>query len=203
MEMQTESKFPNTQKHIFYIQSIILGVSLEKKTTEERLHPRHFYSRCFSCTSVYPTDLVNQHNNITERHPSPPLSRNSSWGLIYFDIWRDLILMPTKNSKNIAKFWNAWAVRGNWCDSGKQKDQASEQTNKPKSKNALTECGLTPNIVHNNNHNVQEAADFFGFYHLCFKNENLWLQFEQKKGGEGKQTKHVENVGCIGIKCRA
>lgn len=193
MEMQTESKFPNTQKHIFDIQSIILGVSLEKKTTEERLHPRHFYSRCFSCTSVYPTDLVNQHNNITEHHPSPPSPRNSSWGLIYFDIWRDLILMPTKNSKNIAKFWNAWAVRGNWCDSGKQKDQASEQTNKPKSKNALTECGLTPNIVHNNNHNVQETAperqQTFLFLSSLLQKLELVTSIRAKEGRGGQTNK--------------
>lgn len=107
------------------------------------------------CLSNWPCQPAQQHHWAP---PQPPFPRNSSWGLIYFDIWRDLILMPTKNEKKIAKFWNAWAVRSNWCDSGKQKEQASKQTNKPKSKNALTECGLTPNIVHNNNHNVQETA---------------------------------------------
>lgn len=41
-EQQWALKSPCVSKHkktLFYIQSIILGVSLEKETTEERLHP--------------------------------------------------------------------------------------------------------------------------------------------------------------------
>lgn len=142
------------------------------------------------CLSNWPCQPAQQHHWAPPQPPSLPklllrsnLFRYLTWP--YFDAHEKL--------QKIAKFWNAWAVRGNWCDSGKQKDQASEQTNKPKSKNALTECGLTPNIVHNNNHNVQEAAperqQTFLFLSSLLQKLELVTSIRAKEGRGGQTNK--------------
>lgn len=129
---------PEHTKTHFYIKWMILGVKIKLLRNGCTLDFFFFIQDVFPAPLYIQLTLSTSTTTSLSTLPPSPSTQNSSWGLIYLDIWHDLILMPakkllkkktkTKTPKKTTTFWNAWAVRSNWWDSGKQKEQANKQT---------------------------------------------------------------------------